>query len=197
MKPFNFAILACSASKLDVRAPARDLYTGQLFRLSLQYAELVAEQVLILSAKHGVVAADAELEPYDEKLPVEKHRKLSWGAGVASSLAKIIAPGVGISDIEASERRHQAVLCLAPQSYVSAIGFMYGPRKWTRPLKGLGIGQQKRKLAELLLEAKPSPRLSAMVLELDRAFAGDPEAPFEVPGSTWTKLVDAAKREVA
>lgn len=195
-KPYRFAVLACSASKLHQPAKAKDLYVGALFVLAHQYAELVAESVLILSAKHGVVDADRVLEPYDLQLPKEKHRREQWGGLVSVELQRRF--GIrNITDVEACRARGREVLCLAPQSYVSAIGFMYGIDCWARPLKGLGIGQQKRRLAELVREAKPGPTLSAMVLELDRAFAGDPDAPFEVPGSTWAKLVGAAKREAA
>lgn len=195
-KPYRFAILACSAAKLRQPAKARDLYVGALFVLAHQYAELVADRVLILSARHGVVEADKTLEPYDQQLPKEKHRREQWGVMVARSLCAAIAPGVDWSSVSAMDAANERVLCLAPQSYVEPV-WMYGIRSWHRPLRGLGIGQQKRRLAELIREASPRPTLAAMVLELDRAFPGDADAPFEVPGSTWARLVDAAKREAA
>lgn len=196
VKPFKFAILACSASKLRTAAPAKSLYVGKLFVLGYQYAERVAERVLILSAKHGVVEADRVLEPYDEKLPTDKHRRGIWGNGVATDLLRLL----GVKDrtsVEEGRAIGATCLCLAPQSYVSAIGFQYVTGGWHQPLRGLGIGQQKQKLIGLLRESQPAPSLSSMVLELDRTFAGDAEAPFEVPGSMWARLVDAAKREAA
>lgn len=200
MKPYAIAILACSASKLDRAAPARDLYTGQLFRLSLQLADLCAERIVILSAKHGVVEADRVLEPYDEKLPSEKYvdkpRRAQWGEGVAKALCKTIAPGVDRSNAEAFREAGKRVLCLAPQSYVDAIGFMYGPSTWARPLKGLGIGQQKAELARLIA-AQKAPSLAAMLLSFDSLHPGDAEAPVEVPANIWAELVATAKREAA
>lgn len=64
-KPYFGALVACSASKLDRAAPARDLYTSALFRKALAYAEIAAERVWILSALHGAVELDRVIEPYD------------------------------------------------------------------------------------------------------------------------------------
>lgn len=197
MKPYRFAFIACSASKLSVRARARDLYTGALFVLSLQLAEAMADRVLILSAKHGLVELDDELEPYDEKLPTEKHRRTIWGGQVAGQLLSKL----GVKDrtsVDEGRTIGATCLCLAPQSYVSAIGFQYVTGGWTQPLKGLGIGHQKQFLAESLRELAappPAPKLSDLVLELDRTCAGDADAPFEVPPAAWAGLVEAARRE--
>lgn len=162
MKTFTFAILACSKSKLDVPAPARELYTGALFKLALQYAESVADRVLILSAKHGVVESTSVLRPYDEKLPTEKHRLAVWGNLVAGQLQSTIAPGVPRANLPVAAELAKRVLCLAPQSYVSGIGFMYGPSWWHRPLKGLGIGSQKKWLIDRLAEAASADYLDPM-----------------------------------
>lgn len=45
-----------------------DLYTGSLFRAGLRWALSVAheDQVLILSAKHGLVRLRTVLEPYEQ-----------------------------------------------------------------------------------------------------------------------------------
>jgi hypothetical protein len=61
------ALVACSKQKLDRQARARDLYTSPLFQKSLSYAGRIATPgyVFILSAKHGLVRPDQELEPYD------------------------------------------------------------------------------------------------------------------------------------
>lgn len=63
------ALVSCSARKLDHAAPARELYTGDLFRLSMAWLEArdhVYPNVGILSAKHGLVMPDDEIEPYDQ-----------------------------------------------------------------------------------------------------------------------------------
>lgn len=62
-------VVPCGAAKLDHRAPARELYTGSHFQRTLRIVEAAARRdgaaVRILSAKHGLVDPDRELEPYD------------------------------------------------------------------------------------------------------------------------------------
>ena len=65
-------VVPCGAAKLDVAAPARELYTGSHFRNTLATAEqLAAEEgglVLILSAKLGLIELDTVVAPYDVKM---------------------------------------------------------------------------------------------------------------------------------
>lgn len=80
-------VVACSKSKLDRAAPARDLYTSPLFKLSLAYAEEHCDKVYVVSAFHGLVELDQELRPYDRTLSkMSKKERLAWGDRVASSL---------------------------------------------------------------------------------------------------------------
>lgn len=134
-KPYRVAIVACSASKLKGTHAARDLYTGQLFKLALELAEKVADRWFILSALHGVVTPDYPLETYDRRIEAADVR---WPREVGEDLA------VDLQDIAPEQ-----VLCLAPETYVSKlpVGFAKG---WARPLKGKGIGQQKAELKRLL-----------------------------------------------
>lgn len=70
-----FFVIPCGAAKAPGAAPARELYDSANFRLTLAAAQAEAEattrdlgveaRVLILSALHGLVELDAELEPYD------------------------------------------------------------------------------------------------------------------------------------
>lgn len=150
-KPYRFALLACSKSKLTEPAPAQDLYTGQLFRLARQLAELVADRFVILSAEHHLVAADRVVAPYDTTLArLCKEQRRVWGAIVANDLRRLLgAARTAEPKADASD-----VLCLAPGSYVDAIGFLYGMGTWAMPLRGLGIGQQKAALVKLIETAK-------------------------------------------
>jgi len=61
-------LIACSGSKLETHAKARDLYTGQAFRFAMTAAERAGADVLILSALHGVVDPEAWLTPYNVTL---------------------------------------------------------------------------------------------------------------------------------
>ena len=46
-------------------APAKELYTGQLFQASRRWAERHADAYFIASAKHLVIEPDTVIEPYD------------------------------------------------------------------------------------------------------------------------------------
>jgi hypothetical protein len=67
-------VIPCSAGKLGRPAPARDLYTGPMFRHTLAAAQASAAagtrpaRILILSALHGLVGLDTVLAPYDCKI---------------------------------------------------------------------------------------------------------------------------------
>jgi hypothetical protein len=83
----RIGLVSCSGQKLDRRAPARELYTSPLFRKSLRHALGGCQTVYILSAKHGLLELDQELEPYDERLPSAKAERCAWGGRVAADLA--------------------------------------------------------------------------------------------------------------
>lgn len=133
--PYALGLIACSAAKLAHAAPAERLYQGQLFRLALQVVTKLCQRVRILSAKHGVVRLDAVLEPYDMALPAQER---SWRERWGSSVAKALSPWTA-----------KRVLCLAPASYWREVP---GCGRWDRPLRGLGIGQQKAALKRLAEE---------------------------------------------
>ena len=70
-------IIACSGAKASEPAPARDLYTGAMFRHTLPAALAAAgwcedhgipARVLILSARHGLIGLDQVTDPYDVKM---------------------------------------------------------------------------------------------------------------------------------
>ncbi len=54
---YRVLLLACSAAKLDHGAQAVDVYQGAIFRKGLEYAKREGLWVMILSAKHGWLAA--------------------------------------------------------------------------------------------------------------------------------------------
>ncbi|SPD38161.1 conserved protein of unknown function (plasmid) [Cupriavidus taiwanensis] len=66
-------LLACSGTKLDRPAPALDLYRGvmyQSYRAHVRGDE--APTVLILSARHGFLAAHTEIAPYDQRMTPQR-----------------------------------------------------------------------------------------------------------------------------
>src|SRR5262245_30709215 len=63
-------IISYGAKKLDRAAPARDLYVGPYFKALLAYALTLAQakDVLILSAKYGLIGVNERFEPYNLKM---------------------------------------------------------------------------------------------------------------------------------
>lgn len=186
MKPYRIAVLGCSATKRHGSAPAKDLYTGPVFVLARAYAELVADRFFILSAKHGLVAADRELGPYDAKL--DSRSIDGWSRLVSNRLALELS---GVPD--------EQVLFLAGAQYFEPL-VVSGKARWARPLKGLGIGTQKATLKRLIEEATPRT-LAELVLAADAKL--EPVLPGEsigevcVAAAEWDRIVRAAREGAA
>lgn len=129
---YRVGLVGCASSKLQRPAPARELYTSQLFRKASAYAELTCDRWYILSAKHGLVRPDDALEPYDIKLgtnapdspPIHQ-----WADGVRKQLAA-----------ELADVPRVVLVALAGEQYRTVLR----PCQWPFeiPMKGLGIGQQ-------------------------------------------------------
>ena len=58
-------LIGGTKTKQAFPAPARELYTGPLFRRARAYAEQSGAPWFILSAEHGVLRGEAIVEPYD------------------------------------------------------------------------------------------------------------------------------------
>lgn len=83
----TIGLVACGKTKLSHRAPARDLYTGTLFKLSREYVESHCERWAILSAKHGLLMPNEEIEPYEQTLVGAPWSEVqSWHRRVHESL---------------------------------------------------------------------------------------------------------------
>lgn len=125
-------LIACSAGKLACSAPAWQLYTGDLFRKAKALAEARGARWFVLSAKHGLVAPDTVLQPYDDTLAhATRERLAEWNAMVLAQLVE-------------ARLLDQPLEVLAGRCY----------RGWTAcldvtvPMRGMGIGQQKQWLAD-------------------------------------------------
>ena len=134
-------VVPCGAAKRNERLEARYLYAGAHFRYTLRRAETLAAghdaDVAILSALHGLVDLDDELDPYD----------VTWGNRNA------ITPAVLGEQL--TRRRPGRVVALTPKAYTEALqlGLLYTPRpapELVTPLAGSrGIGEQRGRLARL------------------------------------------------
>lgn len=131
-------LVACSKTKLERPAPARELYASPLFRLALRYAKAQCEVVYVASALHGLVELDTVIEPYDLTLTeLSPKLRLAWGHRVAREL-------VGHSD--------ETIVALAGASYMQPIRAalrelergraVAGGLQLIEPLHGMQIGER-------------------------------------------------------
>lgn len=138
------ALVGCSASKLPVRAPARELYTGDLFRRALRFTAAAGfDSTFVLSALHGAVPLDRELDPYDFSLQrMEGFELALWGH---TTLVQLATLGVHLG-------RGTQLHVFAGQDYAAPLEWQlpeWPGLELVRPLRGLGIGKQKAFLAEV------------------------------------------------
>jgi hypothetical protein len=144
------ALIGCASSKLSIPAPARELYTSQLFRKSLAYALARHEHVYVVSAKHGLLELDTVVQPYDFKIDDiggERDRD-AWGERVAARLDRL------------HQGRPLLVTLLLGENYARYLRgeFVfrtcegYRGARWPEhprePMKGMQIGQRLRFLSE-------------------------------------------------
>lgn len=125
----------CVKEKSDSRKQAKDLYTSDYFVKQRQYAELRGDEWYILSAEHGLVHPDQELDPYDRH--IDSVKTPIWGEDVAEDLnnlyddATIVFLG-GKKYTEPVEKRLSDSLTVE------------------KPLSGLNYLQRRGRLTELL-----------------------------------------------
>ena len=160
MKPLY--LIACSNAKLGHAAPAAELYQGQAFKLAMQAAERAGASVIILSALHGAVSTTRQLQPYNRALTdMSTHQRRVWAAMVEQQL---------------QQHKGRAITVLAGKHYAAAV------ESWpnvTRPLAGLGIGQQLAALKALNTTAPELEALEELALADYRAEEADYRAAFK------------------
>ena len=130
--PSDVILIGCVKRKLPTAAPARDLYTSPLFRKGRAYAEHAGVPWFILSAQHGLVAPDDELEPYDLRLSATSRQyRREWGGDVVAALREALGSIDGLS-----------IEIHAGSAYVDSIrdGLRSAGATVVEPLAGLALG---------------------------------------------------------
>jgi hypothetical protein len=174
MKPLY--LIACSAAKLDHAAPAAQLYTGQAFRLAMAAAERAGADVIILSALHGAVSPSRELQPYNRALAdMNTQQRAVWAGMVAQQL---------------QQHKDRSITVLAGKHYAAAVD--YFPNV-SRPLAGLGIGQQLAALKALNTTTEELEALEELALADYRAEEADRRAAFNAGWDIGSGAVLLAK----
>jgi hypothetical protein len=72
----NTLVISCSGSKRPGTHPALDLYRARQFTLARELAARPGWRVMILSAEHGLVDGDQELECYERLMTPVRAREL-------------------------------------------------------------------------------------------------------------------------
>lgn len=123
-------LISCVSKKLNYRSKAQDLYISPLFRKNLQYAKaLNPDQILILSAKYGLVKLSREINPYDKTLnKMRSNETKVWANSVLNQLKKV-------SDLECDE-----FIFLAGKNYRKFL--LPHIKHYKIPMEGLRIGKQ-------------------------------------------------------
>lgn len=153
----RIALVSCGASKLDHPAPARQLYTSNLFRLSAKYADRFFDAWYILSAAHGIVRPDDELRPYDRSLrDLRMNEREGWGGRAASHLVHL-ERGIRASRRPGSARLQgerfgsydatTSITLLGGSVYADAMAWHV---ECEQPLAGLSIGKRMQWLKRAL-----------------------------------------------
>lgn len=126
----KIVLISCGKKKLSCDAKAEDMYTSPLFQLTLKYAKtLNADDIYILSAKHGLLPLDTIISPYNMSLAKMSvaHNK-HWSRIVLNQLRKVC-------DLD-----HTEFVFLAGKDYRRCL--IPEMKYVTIPLEGLGIGEQ-------------------------------------------------------
>ena len=87
----TIVLISCVSKKGTKKVEAEKLYESALFVKSLAYAKsLKHDSIYILSAKHHLLALDAEIEPYNLTLnTMNKQEKMDWGKEVIKQLKQV------------------------------------------------------------------------------------------------------------
>ena len=134
----RIVLISCVSQKLPHRAKVRNLYTSTLFKLNLKYAEKMApDEIFVLSAKHGLLRLEQEIEPYEQTLSNMRSKEIKvWANRVIDQIRNVCS-------VENSE-----FTFLAGEKYRKHLLPHIG--NYELPLKGLRIGEQLQKLKEMI-----------------------------------------------
>jgi hypothetical protein len=131
----DLVLIGCGAAKRKKASPARDLYTGSLFRANSAMADRYRAPVRILSAEHGLLDPAKVIEPYETALlGAPEAKRQEWGAMVAGQVEDFVGAG-------------GRVVALAGARYL----------KWTKDLIGIVVEEPlaRMSLGERLAAALP------------------------------------------
>ena len=133
--PTNFVLISCSKSKLNKQAPARQLYTGTLFKKAVAWAERHGYDWFVISTLHGLVTPNQTIAPYNYSLKDRRgaRERESWAYLISAHLSTQVAKG-------------SHAFLIMPELYRRYIQHELDRQsiRYTNPLQHLAIGEQMR-----------------------------------------------------
>jgi len=136
----KIVLISCVSKKLDKKSTAEKIYISSLFKKNLSYAKTLApDLILILSAKHGILRLNEEIEPYDKTLnKMDKKESEEWAESVLTQLKKI------------ADLNNDRFIFLAGNNYRQNL--LSEIKNYEIPMEGLKIGKQLKWLTDNLME---------------------------------------------
>ncbi|MFI9507261.1 DUF6884 domain-containing protein [Nocardia sp. NPDC052566] len=134
MSTSPLVISSCGARKAPAACSAGSLYTGSYARMCLRAARALAadSDIRILSARHGLLGLDREVQPYDTRL--------SSRDAITADRLRAQAADDGLL--------HRPVIVLAGSAYTALVRQVW--TEVTTPLAGLpGMGAHLARLADI------------------------------------------------
>ena len=128
--PRKIILISCASRKLPTRSKAKDLYISTLYDLNLRFAySMNPDAVYILSAKHGLLNLETEIDPYNLTLNNMTQREIKeWALKVISQLDAV------------ADLSNDHFIFLAGDKYRKYL--VPSLRSYEVPLEGLPIGKQ-------------------------------------------------------
>lgn len=133
--PERIALVGCVKTKLDVPAPAKDLYISPLFRGRRAHVERTCGRWFVLSALHGMLGPDEVIAPYDHTLQrVSARGRRAWTGEVLAQLDQRLETIVGrVIEIHAGA-------AYAGHGLIEGLEARGATVDW--PVAGLALGEQ-------------------------------------------------------
>jgi hypothetical protein len=169
-------LVSCGADKLSQIAPAEDLYTSPLFKMSRHWAER-SDEWFILSAKHGLLDPKSLTAPYDVSLrELDHYQRVAWADAVTGSVVSRFP-----------EPSSTTVVILAGSFYVGLIETRLLDRGYIvlKPLYRLPIGRRLRYLSRVPSSFSSWVLLETLYFELGRLQSGGFGPRCLRPGLAW------------
>ena len=133
-------VVSCVSKKGEHACAARDLYVSDWFGKARRFAEASGCPWYILSAKHGLVSPDTEIERYEQTLTTMRvAERRAWGERVAAQLAEDVPDVSKVVFLAGAKYREFLVPLLAGRGVEVSV-----------PMKGMRIGKQLQWLLQHL-----------------------------------------------